>query len=227
MIDIAFIPQLKTAIQNVLDSFTLHVTATEEFKDEVIANAGGVLPMFTWEYHTRMDAVRHKVSISSPFLYGGLLYGYGVGAGLIELLSQTQVTNATTIINAYNLSIADIETSLSGISLYEGISLSSLNAESVNIQKTDDVTFVGLRNMGYFFSSGEIVRAIKFDEPYYQTYFEHYYTEYGVEEWKKVARETIDLPYKWWTSLSKVFYVAPYCYVVYRDRTVKYHVDNE
>jgi hypothetical protein len=204
VIDIAFIPQLKTAIQNVIDSFTLHVTSSEAFKDEVIANAGGVVPMFLWEYHTRMDAFRHKINIFDAFLYEGVPYGYAQNVtGSINLLTQTQ---------------SAITGTSEDIGLIKEVLTTQLDANNTNFQTFDDTLFIGIRNMAYFIKDGVVVRGIKFDEPYYQTYTEQ-------EDISKAIRDTTNPTTAYWNPLCKTFYSAPYCYVVYRDRTVKYHVD--
>ena len=230
MIDIAFIPQLKTAIQNVIDSFTLHVTSSEAFKDEVIANAGGVVPMFLWEYHTRMDAFRHKINIFDAFLYEGVPYGYAQNVtGSINLLTQTQSTITGTSEDYFTDTVPRGTTSTLNIGLLKEVFIAQPEMGNANFQTFGDTLFVGIRNMAYFIKDGVLVRGIKFDEPYFPSY-----TEIGtitgagtaIATTEKAQRDTTAyFPSVYSTSFCKTFYSAPYCYVVYRDRTVKYHVD--
>lgn len=220
MIDIAFIPQLKTAIQNVIDSFTLHVTSSEAFKDEVIANAGGVVPMFLWEYHTRMDAFRHKINIFDAFLYEGVPYGYAQNVtGSINLLTQTQSTITGTSEDYFTDTVPRGTTSTVNIGLLKEVFVAQPEIRNANFQTFGDTLFVGIRNMAYFLEDGVVVRGIKFDEPYFPSY-----AEIGEAPYDKAERDTT-APMLFKTSFCKTFYSAPYCYVVYRDRTVKYHVD--
>jgi hypothetical protein len=87
---IPFIKGLKHAITNCLSAFTDYITEVSDYKDAVIANSGGIIPMVLWEYHTPLEAIRHGVAVSDSFLFNGVPYGF-TPAGLINLITNRSV----------------------------------------------------------------------------------------------------------------------------------------
>lgn len=231
MIGLSLIAKLKEALANVLASVELNETKTDTFKDEVVANAGGVVPMFLWEYHTRMDAYRHKLKVSDAFIAEGIPYGLS-GSSWINLITQTQLSQVeikhiTTLREEQEAATAALAPLIENVWLVgRGIQ----HHPSINIQPVDQGIFFGIDRMGYFLTDGEITRGIRFDEPYYVSYSaifafdrSRYYrrqTDHFIVDRNSTANGAFSIEF------CKVLYAPPYCYLVFEDRTVKYHVDN-
>ena len=90
MIEVAFIPRLRSVIADVLAGFTDYVTEVEDFQDAVIANAGGIIPMVQFEYHTGIEAFRHGTPVYDSFVFDRVPYGF-TDAGLIRLIDNTPI----------------------------------------------------------------------------------------------------------------------------------------
>ena len=90
MIEVAFIPRLRSVITDVLAGFTDYVTEVEDFQDAVIANAGGIIPMVQFEYHTGIEAFRHGTPVYDSFVFDRVPYGF-TDAGLIRLIDNTPI----------------------------------------------------------------------------------------------------------------------------------------
>ena len=244
MIGLSLIAKLKEALANVLASVELNETKTDTFKDEVVANAGGVVPMFLWEYHTRMDAYRHKLKVSDAFIAEGIPYGLS-GSSWINLITQTQLSQVeikhiTTLREEQEAATAALAPLIENVWLVgRGIQ----HHPSINIQPVDQGIFFGIDRMGYFLTDGEITRGIRFDEPYYVSYTTNFaggdvgfITSYNFQKDHTVLDRNstiINTGVHRTTYISsfidefcKVLYAPPYCYLVFEDRTVKYHVDN-
>ena len=221
MMDVAFIPYLKTVIASCLAKFGDYTDEVELYKDAVIANAGGIIPMMTFEYHTIADATRHGVSISNAFLHNNIPYS-GLATGFLRLTDNlmipAQSPEAVPIRSSSDSSFDNITNLGNNSYLCGSFIISTNHISTLAVKRLDNGWVCSFLNSLYFFDDNwETTRYMKFDEPYLPSWCEN----------SKVVSYNVNTANTWGqlSGIVRTLYASPYAYVVWQDRTVQYHVD--